>query len=40
MFGQTASNLHTACGVEEDTAIRNAQKRTTKTPHPAAAIAS
>jgi hypothetical protein len=40
MFGQTASNLHAACGVEEGTAIRNAQKKKTKNPQLAAATAS
>jgi len=40
MCGQTASNLHAACGVEEITAIRNAQKRKTITPHPVVATAS
>jgi hypothetical protein len=39
MCGQTVNNLHAVCGVEEGTAIRNAQKRTI-TPHPFAAIAS
>jgi hypothetical protein len=27
MFGQTAINLHAACGVEEATAIKYSQKR-------------
>jgi len=40
MFGQTASNLHAACGVEEDTVIRNVQKRITQTHHLGAATAS
>jgi hypothetical protein len=40
MCGQTANNLHAVCGVEEGTAIKNAQKRKTITPHPIAAIAS
>ena len=39
MFGQTASSLHAACGVE-DTVIRNVQKRITQTHHLVAAIAS
>jgi hypothetical protein len=40
MFGRTASNLRAACGVEEGIAIRNAQKRKTKTLHLTAATAS
>jgi hypothetical protein len=40
MYGQSASNLHAACGVEEGTVARNAQKRIKKTPYPAAATAS
>jgi hypothetical protein len=34
MYGQTASNLRAACGVEADTATRNAQKKISKINSP------